>query len=128
MSKIRTTLTIDEEVYEKAKKQIPNLSEFLEECLKHYSKTEIIECPYCKTRTLNIKKTICITFVNGEADTAIVKDANEADGPEITLTISEVDGSVTISGLPVIPLTTLLPSGQDMITILLLITRMIITK
>ncbi len=31
----------------------------LEECLKHYSKTEIIECPYCKTRTLNIKKTIC---------------------------------------------------------------------
>ena len=36
MSKIRTTLTIDEEVYEKAKKQIPNLSEFLEECLKHY--------------------------------------------------------------------------------------------
>ena len=36
MSKIRTTLTIDEEVYEKAKKSIPNLSEFLEECLKHY--------------------------------------------------------------------------------------------
>ena len=36
MSKVRTTLTIDEEVYEKARKQIPNLSEFLEECLKHY--------------------------------------------------------------------------------------------
>ena len=36
MSKIRTTLTIEEEVYEKAKKSIPNLSEFLEECLKHY--------------------------------------------------------------------------------------------
>lgn len=36
MSKVRTTLTIEEEVYEKAKKSIPNLSEFLEECLKHY--------------------------------------------------------------------------------------------
>ena len=36
MTKIRTTLTIEEEVYEKAKKQIPNLSEFLEECLKYY--------------------------------------------------------------------------------------------
>lgn len=36
MSKVRTTLTIEEEVYEKAKNQIPNLSEFLEECLKYY--------------------------------------------------------------------------------------------
>ena len=36
MTKIRTTLTIEEEVYEKAKKRIPNLSEFLEECLKYY--------------------------------------------------------------------------------------------
>ncbi len=36
MTKIRTTLTIEEEVYEQAKKTIPNLSEFLEECLKHY--------------------------------------------------------------------------------------------
>ena len=36
MTKIRTTLTIEEEVYEKAKKTIPNLSEFVEECLKHY--------------------------------------------------------------------------------------------
>ena len=36
MTKVRTTLTIEEEVYEKAKKTIPNLSEFLEECLKHY--------------------------------------------------------------------------------------------
>ena len=36
MTKIRTTLTIEEEVYEKAKKHIPNLSEFLEECLKYY--------------------------------------------------------------------------------------------
>jgi len=36
MTKIRTTLTIEEEVYEKAKKSIPNLSEFLEECLRHY--------------------------------------------------------------------------------------------
>lgn len=36
MTKVRTTLTIEEEIYEKAKKEIPNLSEFLEECLKHY--------------------------------------------------------------------------------------------
>ena len=36
MSKVRTTLTIEEDVYEKAKKEIPNLSEFFEECLKHY--------------------------------------------------------------------------------------------
>ena len=36
MSKVRTTLTIEENIYEKAKKQIPNLSEFLEECLKYY--------------------------------------------------------------------------------------------
>ena len=36
MTKVRTTLTIEKEVYEKAKNEIPNLSEFLEECLKHY--------------------------------------------------------------------------------------------
>lgn len=36
MSKVRTTLTIEEEIFDKAKKSIPNLSEFLEECLKHY--------------------------------------------------------------------------------------------
>jgi len=36
MSKIRTTLTIDEKVYEKAKNEIPNLSSFVEDCLKHY--------------------------------------------------------------------------------------------
>lgn len=36
MTKVRTTLTIEDEIYEKAKKNIPNLSEFLEECLKHY--------------------------------------------------------------------------------------------
>lgn len=36
MSKIRTTLTIDEEIYKKAKNEIPNLSGFIEECLKHY--------------------------------------------------------------------------------------------
>lgn len=36
MTKVRTTLTIEEEIFEKAKKSIPNLSEFLEECLKHY--------------------------------------------------------------------------------------------
>ena len=36
MTKVRTTLTIDENIYEKAKNQIPNLSEFLEECLKYY--------------------------------------------------------------------------------------------
>ena len=36
MTKVRTTLTIEKEVYERAKNSIPNLSEFLEECLKHY--------------------------------------------------------------------------------------------
>lgn len=29
-------LSIDENILQKAKKEIPNLSEFLEECLKHY--------------------------------------------------------------------------------------------
>ena len=36
MSKIRTTLTIEKEIYENARKHIPNISEFLEECLKQY--------------------------------------------------------------------------------------------
>ena len=36
MSKKRQDFTIDEEVLENAKKHIPNLSNFVEECLKHY--------------------------------------------------------------------------------------------
>ena len=36
MSKIKTTLTIEKEVFEKAKKHLPNISEFVEECLKQY--------------------------------------------------------------------------------------------
>ena len=36
MTKIKTTLTIEKEVFEKAKKQIPNLSAFFEECLIQY--------------------------------------------------------------------------------------------
>ena len=36
MTKIRTTLTIEKEIYENARKHIPNISEFLEECLKQY--------------------------------------------------------------------------------------------
>jgi hypothetical protein len=36
MSKKRQDFTIAEEVLEKAKKHIPNLSNFVEECLRHY--------------------------------------------------------------------------------------------
>lgn len=36
MTKERTNISIEKEVLEKAKKHIPNLSEFIEECLKHY--------------------------------------------------------------------------------------------
>ena len=37
MSKKSLKISIEEEVLEKAKKHIPNLSAFFEECLKHYS-------------------------------------------------------------------------------------------
>ena len=36
MSKKSLKISIEEEVLEKAKKHIPNLSGFVEECLKHY--------------------------------------------------------------------------------------------
>ena len=36
MTKKRLEISIDENVLKKAKKQIPNLSGFVEECLKHY--------------------------------------------------------------------------------------------
>ena len=36
MTKIKTTLTVEENLLKKAKKQIPNLSAFFEECLKNY--------------------------------------------------------------------------------------------
>ena len=36
MTKERTNISIDKEVLEIAKKQIPNLSNFLEECLRNY--------------------------------------------------------------------------------------------
>ena len=36
MTKKRLEISIDEEVVEKAKKQIPNISGFVEECLKQY--------------------------------------------------------------------------------------------
>lgn len=36
MTKERTTITIDSELLEKSKKSIPNLSGFIEECLKQY--------------------------------------------------------------------------------------------
>lgn len=36
MTKKTIGLSIDENILQKAKKEIPNLSEFLEECLKHY--------------------------------------------------------------------------------------------
>lgn len=36
MSKKQLILTVDEEVIEKAKKHIPNISGFVEECLKHH--------------------------------------------------------------------------------------------
>ena len=36
MTKIKTTLTVEENLLKKAKKQIPNLSAFFEECLKKY--------------------------------------------------------------------------------------------
>lgn len=36
MTKERTTITIDSELLEKSKKHIPNLSGFIEECLKQY--------------------------------------------------------------------------------------------
>ena len=36
MSKKSLKISIDEEILEKAKKHIPNLSAFFEECLKHY--------------------------------------------------------------------------------------------
>ena len=36
MSKKRLELSIEKDILEKAKKHIPNLSGFVEECLKHY--------------------------------------------------------------------------------------------
>lgn len=36
MTKEKATISLDSEVLEKARKQIPNLSGFLEECLKNY--------------------------------------------------------------------------------------------
>ena len=36
MTKERTTITIDSEILEQSKKQIPNLSAFIEECIKQY--------------------------------------------------------------------------------------------
>ena len=36
MKKARTTLTIDKDLLEKAKQNIPNLSEFIEKCLEQY--------------------------------------------------------------------------------------------
>ena len=36
MSKKRVELSIEKDILEKAKKHIPNLSAFFEECLKHY--------------------------------------------------------------------------------------------
>lgn len=36
MTKVRTTLTIEKEIYERAKNSLPNISEFVEECLKQY--------------------------------------------------------------------------------------------
>ena len=36
MTKERTTITIDSDLLEKSKKHIPNLSGFIEECLKNY--------------------------------------------------------------------------------------------
>ena len=36
MTKKDLTITIDEDILKKAKKQIPNLSKFIEECLKQY--------------------------------------------------------------------------------------------
>ena len=36
MTKIKATLSIEKEVYEKAKNQIPNISEFVEQCLIKY--------------------------------------------------------------------------------------------
>ena len=36
MTKVRTTLTIEKEIYERAKNSLPNISEFVEECLIQY--------------------------------------------------------------------------------------------
>ena len=36
MTKKKITVSIDEEILEKAKKQMPNISEFMNECLKQY--------------------------------------------------------------------------------------------
>lgn len=36
MTKEKATISLDSEVLEKARKQIPNLSGFIEECLKQY--------------------------------------------------------------------------------------------
>ena len=36
MTKVRTTLTIEKEIYERAKNSLPNISEFFEECLIQY--------------------------------------------------------------------------------------------
>ena len=36
MTKKKITVSIDEEILERAKKQMPNISEFLNECLKQY--------------------------------------------------------------------------------------------
>lgn len=49
MTKKRTDISIEEEVLEKAKKQIPNLSQFIEQCLKNYLG---IDYPSIPTHTL----------------------------------------------------------------------------
>ena len=36
MTKERVNISIDKDLMEKARKQIPNLSAFIEECLKYY--------------------------------------------------------------------------------------------
>ena len=48
---------IYESIYQKRKNPLPEIS--LEECLQYYKKEKTIECPYCKTNTLKIKKVIC---------------------------------------------------------------------
>lgn len=47
------TMTIDENLWKKAKKQVPNISEFVEECLKYYLGLRDGLVP-----TLNIKETV----------------------------------------------------------------------
>jgi ubiquitin carboxyl-terminal hydrolase 2/21 len=49
-----------EKIYNKLKKRTssyPYIS--LEDCLKNYNKEEIINCPFCKTKSLKMKKSIC---------------------------------------------------------------------